>query len=225
MILSLGTTECNCVCVWGGSFATGTSPFTKKCYCRTAQQLRHIGGRFRRAKTREEGAPVSCLRTGGQIRVSTILPSKWASICSVEGRVGVEIRPGLYVGREAMRQKQVPATAPCPRASLTSTIPCRKRQTAVPLGSLVPRLREKVGRRGWGVGETNQAVIVSKWWGLKDCRSLSESLSVWTLGYPLTEKSLQPSHERSPASLEDLPMPDPGLEALQGKGHHDSRQC
>lgn len=57
----------------------GTSPFTKKCYCRIAQQLRHIGGGFRKAKTREEGAPVSCLRTGGQIRVSTVLSSNLAS--------------------------------------------------------------------------------------------------------------------------------------------------
>lgn len=45
--------------------------------------------------------------------------AKQLGICSMEGRVGVEIRPGLYAGHEAMRQKQVPAIAPCPRASLT----------------------------------------------------------------------------------------------------------
>lgn len=86
MALSLGTAECNC---WGeGGFAMGTSPFTKKCYCCIAQQLRHIGGGFRKAKTREEGAPVSCLRTGGQICVSTVLSSNLASVPENEAGLG-----------------------------------------------------------------------------------------------------------------------------------------
>lgn len=224
MVLSLGTAECNpvCVCVAGRELCNGNQPLYQEMLLPHSTAAEAHWWEIQKSKDKR-GRGTCELPQDRWANLSLHHSAKQLGICSVEGRVGVEIRPGLYVGREAMRQKQVPAIAPCPRASLTSTIPCRKRQTAVPLGSLVPRLREKVGCRGWG--ETNQAVIVSKWWGLKDCRSLSESLSVWTLSYPLTEKSLQPSHERSPASLEYLPMPDPGLGALQGKGHHDSRQC
>lgn len=65
----------------------GTSPFTKKCYCHIAQRLRHIGGEFRKTKTREEGAPVSCLRTGGQMSLHHC--AKLLGICFKErGRGG-----------------------------------------------------------------------------------------------------------------------------------------
>lgn len=181
--------------------ATGTSPFTKKCWCHAAQRLRHIGGGFRGTKTRQKGAPMTCPRTrmgtswfprqgwGKRGPLLSMARRDRAQVCSGSGPnlgtgLGSTMLPSLAVpGGSTFEQLG-------PKATWGET-----KQLARPNGGVV-----RLSKPGWELVHGNSGVFLE------------------------TEGAVQPSQRRGfPTSLGCFPLPASGLGAPQGK-EHDFRQ-